>query len=122
MTNTLNIRVVEPAITIAEISGRLTLGNGLTYAETSIKRLIGEGARKMVIDLAGLTSIDSAGIGMLISCGGEMDQAGGALRVAGAHGPVAKTFEIVHMSRIVALDPDVETACRNLSGNLSAQA
>jgi anti-anti-sigma factor len=122
MTNTLNIRVVEPATTIVEISGRLTLGNALTYAETSVKRLIGEGTRKIVIDLAGLTSIDSAGVGMLISCGGEMEHAGGALRLAGAHGAVAKTFEIVHMSRIVALDSDVETACRNLPGSSSAQA
>ncbi len=122
MTNTLNIRVVDSAITVVEISGRLTLGNALTYAETSVKRLIGDGSRKIVIDLAGLTSIDSAGVGMLISCGGEMEQAGGALRVAGAHGPVAKTFEIVHMGRIVALDTDVESACRILSGGSSAQA
>ena len=122
MTNTLNIRVVPPATTVVEISGRLTLGNALTYAETSIKRLIGDGSRKVVIDLAGLTSIDSAGVGMLISCGGEMEQAGGALRVAGAQGAVAKTFEIVQMNRIVALDTDVETACRNLSGSSSAQA
>jgi anti-sigma B factor antagonist len=122
MTSTLNIRVVEPATTVVEISGRLTLSDALTYAETSIKRHIADGSRKMAIDLAGLTSIDSAGIGMLISCGGEMEQAGGVLRVAGAHGAVAKTFEIVHMGRIVALDADVESACRNLSGNLSAQA
>jgi anti-sigma B factor antagonist len=121
MPSTLNTRVVEPATTVVEISGRLTLGNALTYAETSIKRLIGGGSRKMVIDLAGLTSIDSAGVGMLISCGGEMEQAGGALRVAGALGPVAKTFEIVHMSRIVALDADVGAACRNLSGNLTGE-
>ena len=53
MTNTLNIRVVEPAITVVEISGRLTLGNALTYAETSVKRIIAEGSRKIVIDLAG---------------------------------------------------------------------
>jgi anti-sigma B factor antagonist len=121
MPSTLTTRVVEPGTTVVEISGRLTLGNALTYAETSIKRLIADGSRKMAIDLAGLTSMDSAGVGMLISCGGEMEQAGGALRIAGAHGAVAKTFEVVHMTRIVALDTDVEAACRNLSGNLSAE-
>lgn len=122
MTNTINTRVIEPATTIVEISGRLTLGNSLTYAETSIKRLIGEGTRKMVIDLAGLTFLDSAGIGMLISCSGEMEQLGGAFRVAGAQGGVAKTFEIVHMSRIIGLDADVEAACGKLSGTASAGA
>jgi anti-anti-sigma factor len=122
MPSTLTIRVVEPATTVVEIAGRLHLGNSLTYAENSIKRLIADGSRKIAIDLAGLDSIDSAGVGMLISCGGEMEQAGGALRVAGAHGAVTKTFEIVHMDRIVALDADVESACRNLSGSSTAQA
>jgi anti-sigma B factor antagonist len=114
MTNTLNTRLIEPATTVVEITGRLHLGNSLSYAETSIKRLIADGSRKLVIDLTGLDFIDSAGVGMLISCSGEMEQAGGVLRVAGAHGPIAKTFEVVHMGRIVGLDPDVETSCRSL--------
>ena len=120
MTNTIQTRVVEPDTTVVEISGRLNLGNSLSYAETSVKRLIADGSRKLVIDLAGLDFIDSAGIGMLISCGGEMEQAGGAFRVAGAHGAIARAFEIVHMSRIVVLEADVETACRNLSGEIKA--
>jgi len=115
MTNTIETRIVEPATTVVEISGRLHLGNSLSYAETFIKRLIAEGSRKLVIDIAGLEFIDSAGVGMLISCSGDMDQAGGLLRISGAGGPVLKTFEVVHMDRIVALDPDVDSACRKLA-------
>jgi anti-sigma B factor antagonist len=114
MTNTLKTRVVDSGTTVVELSGRLNLGNALTYTEASIKQLIGEGGRKLVIDLSGLDFIDSAGIGMLISCNGAMDQAGGAFRIAGAHGIVAKSFEVVHMSRIVGLDDTVETALRNV--------
>lgn len=115
MTEILKTHVVEPDITVVELVGRLHLGNTLTYMETSIKRLITEGCRKMVLDLTQLGFIDSAGVGMLISCNGEMDSAGGALRIAGAHGPIAKTFEVVHMSRIVGLDTDVASACAELS-------
>ena len=39
-------------VTVVEISGRLHLGNSLTYAENAINRLIEEGTRKLVIDLA----------------------------------------------------------------------
>ena len=113
--NTLKTRVVEPAVTVVEISGRLHLGNTLSDIEAGIKRLIAEGCRKMVIDLSELGFIDSAGIGMLISCSGGMEQAGGVLRIAGAHGPVAKAFEVVHMSRIVALDDSVDAACLTFS-------
>jgi len=37
------------------------------------------------------------------------------MRVAGAGGVVARVFEIVHASRILHLDADLESACRNLS-------
>ncbi len=107
------IRQVEPDLTVVELTGHLNLGNELMSVENAVKRVIEEGARKLVIDVAGLDYIDSAGIGMLVACNGQMDRAGGKMRVAGAQGPVAKAFGIVHMDRITSLDPDVESACRN---------
>src|ERR1700722_7792562 len=95
---------VEPDITVFEISGRLNLGSLLQSVEQSIHSLISSGVRKLVIDLTQLTSIDSSGIGMLVSVGGQMGQHGGEVRLAGAHGAVAKVFEMVHMGRILPLD------------------
>ena len=102
-------------MTVVELSGHLNLGNELMSLESAVKRLIEEGARKLVIDVTKLEYIDSAGIGMLVSCNGQMDRAGGKMRVAGAQGTVAKSFEVVHMDRITSLDADVDTALRNLS-------
>jgi anti-anti-sigma factor len=107
--------IVEPDITVFEISGRLNLGNLLQSVEHSLHNLINSGVRKLVIDLTGLTSIDSSGVGMLVGCGGQMDRHGGQVRVAGAHGSVANVFEMVHMARIVPLDADLDSACRSLS-------
>ena len=109
-----HVRRIEPDITVVEISGRLSLGNILVSVEGSVKRLIEDGARKLIIDLTKLDHIDSAGIGVLVACAGLSEQTGGKLRIAGAHGMVAKSFEIVHMDRIAALDPDLESSCRNL--------
>jgi anti-sigma B factor antagonist len=109
------IRQVEPDRTVVELTGRLNLGNELMTIETAVKRLIEEGARKLVIDVSGVDYIDSAGIGMLVACNGRMEKAGGEMRVAGAQGSVARTFDVVHMDRITSLDPDVDSACRNLS-------
>jgi anti-sigma B factor antagonist len=106
---------VEPDITVVEISGRLHLGNKLSDVEAAVKDLIAKGCRKMAVDLSTLSFIDSAGIGMLISCRGAMDQSGGALRIAGAQGMVAKVFEVVHMSKIVGLDENVPASCAKLA-------
>ena len=107
---------VEPDITVFEISGRLNLGSLLQSVEYSVQTLINSGVRKLVIDVTALTLIDSSGIGVLVSCGGLMDQLGGQVRVAGAQGSVAKVFEMVHMDRIVPVDADLSSACRNFSG------
>jgi anti-anti-sigma factor len=104
-------RAVEPDITVVELSGRLNLGNTLQSIESAIHKLIDEGARKLVIDLASLTYIDSAGMGMLIGCNGRMEQAGGSMRIAGAKGMVASSFAVAHVERIVPFHADAEAAC-----------
>jgi anti-sigma B factor antagonist len=107
-------------VTVVELSGRLHLGNSLTYAENAINRLIDGGTRKLVIDLARLDYIDSSGLGMLIFCGGHMEQSGGRMRVAGAGGSVARVFEIANASRVLQFDADLESACSNLSAQSAA--
>ena len=111
------IRRVEPDIMVLEISGRLNLGNSLIAVETSIRRLVEEGARKIVIDLANLNAIDSSGIGVLVTSSGHIEQNGGQMRIAGARGAVAKALEMVHLDRIAPLDADVETSCRHFAAN-----
>jgi anti-sigma B factor antagonist len=109
------IRQVEPNVTVVELTGHLNLGNELMSLENAVKRLIDDGARKLVFDVTRLDYIDSAGIGMLVGCNGQMDRAGGKMRVAGAHATVAKAFEVVHMDRITSLDADVDAALKNLT-------
>jgi anti-anti-sigma factor len=101
-------------VDIVDISGRLSLGNTLLSIERSILNLIEQGSRRLVLNIPGLISIDSAGIGMLMGCSGQMEQKQGKLRIAGAQGRIARTFEVVHMDRVAALDADLDTACRAL--------
>jgi anti-anti-sigma factor len=101
-------------VDIVDISGRLNFGNALAEIESSILKLIDEGSRRLVINVPGLTAIDSAGVGMLMGCSGKMEQKQGKLRIAGARGGVARTFETMHMDRVAALDADVDAACRAL--------
>jgi len=104
-------------VDIVDISGRLNFGNALAEIESSILKLIDEGSRRLVINVPGLTAIDSAGIGMLMGCSGKMEQKHGKLRIAGARGGVARTFEVMHMDTFAALDADVDAACLALDEN-----
>jgi len=102
-------------VDIVDISGRLNFGSALSEIESAILKLIEEGSRRLVINVPGLTAIDSAGVGMLMGCRGKMEQKQGKLRIAGAKGGVARTFEVMHMETLAALDADVDAACRALA-------
>ncbi|HUB78954.1 MAG TPA: STAS domain-containing protein [Bryobacteraceae bacterium] len=104
-------------IDVVEIAGRLDFGGALASIEKSILDLIEQGSRKLVIHVPGLNSIDSAGIGMLMACSGQMEQKHGRLRIAGAHGGVARTFEVIHLDRVTPLDADLDAACRALEAS-----
>ena len=120
MITEIKTRRIEPDVTVVEITGRLALGNTLLSLENSTKRQIDDGARRMVIDLTSVNSLDSAGIGMLVSCFAHMEQKGGHLRVAGAQGTVAKALRTAHVERIVPMDPDMETALKSLPSSGTA--
>jgi anti-anti-sigma factor len=98
-------RQIEPDITVVEISGRLNLGNVLLTLEASIRRMIDEGARKLIIDVSTLTYIDSAGIGVLVGCRGRIAQRDGHLRIVGAQGTGGANL------RTGAHEPDRSPGC-----------
>jgi anti-anti-sigma factor len=108
-------RKVEPDIIVASLTGQLNLGNRLADFEHTVKTRIGEGFRKMILDLSGVTFIDSSGVGMVATCAGAMGKAEGRLVVVGAPGKVNQIFEITRLNRVIAIYPDFAAACQAFS-------
>ena len=115
MPATTNIRYVDPGITVVEFSGRLHTGTNLSTIEDALMKMIRtDGVRKLVLDLSSLERIDSAAIGVLVMTVGEMGKQGGQVRLCGAKGMVADSFEIVHMARIAPVDANVSDSVGSL--------
>ena len=83
--------------------------------EHTIKQHIEEGSRKMVLDLRGLTFIDSAGVGMVATCANTMSKAGGKLVVVTAGGKVHQMFQLTRLNKVIGVYPDLPSACAALS-------
>ena len=62
----LNFREVKD-ISVVDIAGRITLGEGDIKLRDAVHNLLKENKRKIVLNLGGVSYIDSAGIGELIS-------------------------------------------------------
>ena len=64
----LNIREHQAGdVTILDLEGRITIGDGNVSLRNAIRRLIQEGKKKILLNLAGVSYVDSSGIGELVS-------------------------------------------------------
>ena len=54
-------------VTILDMDGKITIGEGSVALRTAIRRLLEEGKKKILLNLAGVGYIDSSGIGELVS-------------------------------------------------------
>src|ERR1700761_5058392 len=111
-------RQVRPDITVIELTGHLHAGNTLLSVENALNKVIEVGPKKTVVDLSGLHLIDSSGIGVLVVSSANVRKLGGSFRMAGANGPVANVLEMIGLSQVIPMDPDVDTSIRHLTGSL----
>jgi anti-sigma B factor antagonist len=115
MVLSLTTRTCEPGITVIEISGRITLGKESGQIEAAVLKALNEGVRKLVIDMSGVTYVDSTGIGIIAYCFSKIAQKEAKGAVSGATGLVLDVFKLTRIDSVVSFFPDVEAACEALT-------
>ena len=80
MSVKLNIRQVGD-VTVIDAVGRITLGEGSSALRETVKDLVNKGNKKILLNLAEVSYIDSSGIGELVSGFTSVSNAGGSLKL-----------------------------------------
>jgi anti-sigma B factor antagonist len=94
---------MEPDIVVLEVAGRITLGRDCKQLEWTTENLVRERQRKIILDLTGVTQIDSTGIGIIMASAAQVKNAGGEMRVAGATGHVEHVLRTTSVDKVLAL-------------------
>jgi anti-sigma B factor antagonist len=68
-------------VTIVDLSGRITLGEGSTMLRDIVREMIAKGNKKILHNLGDVTYIDSSGIGELVSDFTTVRNGGGELKL-----------------------------------------
>jgi anti-sigma B factor antagonist len=68
-------------VTILGMHGKLTLGDGDELLRDKINSLVHQGKNKLILDLAEVPYIDSAGLGEIVKTYTTATRAGGALKL-----------------------------------------
>src|SRR5579875_2492349 len=68
-------------VTILDLSGRITLGEGSVQLRDAVRDLLSKGQKQILLNLAEVNYIDSSGIGELVSAFTTVRNQGGELKL-----------------------------------------
>ncbi len=94
-----NSRTVDD-VEIISLQGKITIGSGDTQLREVITNAVNAGRNKILLDLSGVTTIDSSGIGELVGSYTTATNRGGKLKLL--HLP-AKLNELLHVTQLITV-------------------
>jgi anti-sigma B factor antagonist len=68
-------------VIIVHTSGKLTLGDGTSALREKMRELVEGGSRRILLDMADVTYIDSSGLGELVAAYTTVTNAGGEMKL-----------------------------------------
>ena len=80
MSMTINVREAGNA-TIVEVAGRVTLGAAGPSIQDTVRELVDSLHTNIIIDLGGITYLDSSGLGQLVASAATAASRGGAIKL-----------------------------------------
>jgi len=72
---------VVGGVSILDLSGKIVLGEGDIQLKERIKDLLGDGQKRILLNLAEVNYVDSAGLGTLIGAYTTVKREGGSLKL-----------------------------------------
>jgi anti-sigma B factor antagonist len=105
-------------VTVLNLTGEITADGGDVVFGKRVDELIAKKQVKIVINLAGVTYIDSAGVGMMVAEMKIVRQAGGALKLANLTSRSHHLLAMMKLRLVFDIFEDEEAAVRSFAWGL----
>jgi anti-sigma B factor antagonist len=113
------IRQVD-SVTVVDVSGRITLGEGCTQLRKLIRDQLSKGNKNVLLNLADVTYIDSSGIGELVSAFTGVSKQGGSLKLLNLTKKVHDLLQITKLYTVFDVHDDEAKAIASFQKASSA--
>ncbi|MGD9562994.1 MAG: STAS domain-containing protein [Pyrinomonadaceae bacterium] len=97
-------------VTILDLDGKVTIGEGSVALRSAIRRLLGDGKNKILMNLGGVGYIDSSGIGELVSSFTAVNKEGGTLKLLNLTQKIQDLLAITKLLTVFDVYEDEATA------------
>ena len=97
-------------ITVLDMNGKVTIGEGSVALRGAIRRLLGEGKKKILLNLGQVGYVDSSGIGELVSSFTAVNKEGGTLKLLNLTQKIQDLLAITKLLTVFDVYEDEATA------------
>ncbi len=108
------------SITVIDVSGRITLGEGCTQLRQLIRDQLSKGSKHLLVNLGDVTYIDSSGIGELVSAFTTVSNQGGQLKLLNLTKKVHDLLQITKLYTVFDVHDDEAKAIGSFEKPASA--
>ncbi|MFZ0036640.1 MAG: STAS domain-containing protein [Candidatus Acidiferrales bacterium] len=109
-------------VSVVDIRGKITLGEGNIILRDIIRSLVREGKTKVVLNLSAVEFIDSAGIGELVGSHSSLHRAGGQLKIASPTKKVQDMLKMTSLNSVFDIHADEASAIKSFGHSAGAKA
>ena len=109
MTMKVSSRQVD-GVTILDLSGRITLGEGSVQLRDAVRDLLAKGQKHILLNLGDVNYIDSSGIGELVSAYTTARNQGGELKLLNLTKKVHDLLQITKLYTVFDVKDDEASA------------
>ncbi|MBI3693589.1 MAG: STAS domain-containing protein [Acidobacteria bacterium] len=100
-------------VTIVDMSGRITLGEGSSTLRETVRDLVSKGQKKIILNLGDVSYIDSSGIGELVSSYTSVNNQGGSLKLLNLQKKVHDLLQITKLYTVFEVHTDEAAAIKS---------
>lgn len=97
-------------MTILTVEGNLVIGEPEAAFKRTVTRLLEEGHVHLLVDLAGVSFLDSSGLGALVRALTNSQKEGGQTKLLHAGPQVLKLLEMTKLDSVFEIHDDLEAA------------
>lgn len=109
MALTIASRSVD-GVTVLDLSGRITLGEGSVQLRDAVRDLIGKGQKNILLNLGDVNYIDSSGLGELVSAYTTAKNQGASVKLLNLTRKVKDVLQLTKLYTVFDIYDDEATA------------
>ena len=93
-------------VSVVDVAGRITLGDGSSALRQLLHDMLASGQKKILLNVRNVSSIDSSGIGELVSGFTTVANLGGTLKLLGLTSRIKDLLQITKLNTIFDVHDD----------------